>query len=363
MLFGKNTLSEDFHLSFVLKPPSDSLSTQEPKPFLVARSGMAKRLCLLAAGVAVGLFVFERLIGASLDGDSVLLLMLAAMGLVSWLLLSKHHYSVVAWLVVGTLLVMVVASAFTYGSVRTVNVALILVAQVAVGLLLSRRELVWLTVGAVALLAALTWADAAGLLLGEPSFEVGWRTWVSQAACLAGVTFMMYLNHTEMAAAQSLHLREAGARLQAQMERDRERERFARVFQSSPTPLFVQSARTGLILDVNPAFVRALGYLRKEVVKKRDSFLWQHDEDHEAFSRERRASRRTRWCAITAICKGGQTLRLQICSQRDDDPRDGLVITAMRPWVPEIDAIDTPEVAHAERLAERPRPGTGRDDD
>lgn len=314
----------------VSNPLSDNPSWPEPQTFLAARSGVARRLALLATGIAGGLFALERVMGVPLDADSVLLAVLSGMGLLAWGLLKTRHFAIVSWMVVATLFAMVVISTVTFGSVRTVNVALIVVALVAVGLLLSCQALIWTTTAAVLLLGGLTWADAAGWLLGQPAFEVGWRTWWSQAGCVVGVAVMMYLSRTQMSAAQRLHVDEAIARLQAQLDRDLEQERFSRVFQSSPAPIFVQSARTGVILDVNPAFERTLGYRRKEVVNKRDGFLWQHDKDHEAFSRERRLLRRTAWHPITAICRNGQTLSLHICSQRDDDPQDSLVITALR---------------------------------
>ncbi len=293
--------------------------------------------------------------GLPVDADSLLLLVLAGMGGVAWWLLAYRHYAAVAWMVVGTLIAMVLVSALMYGSVRTVNVGLILVAQVAVGLLLSQAALVWTTAGAVLLLGALTWADTAGALIGVPDFEVGWRTWISQAACLVGVAGMMYLNGIQFSEAQTLHLKEASARLQVLKERDRERERFARVFQSSPTPLFVQSTQTGQILDVNPAFERVFGFSRNDVIHRRDGFLWLHDEHHEVFSRERRANRRSGWWPVTAIGRGGHLMPIHICSQRDDDPDDGLVITAVRPM-----NVEAGEVANQAAPEGAPCGGTHR---
>ena len=159
---------------------------------------------------------------------------------------------------------------------------------------------------------------------------VGWRTWMTQSASLVGVAAMMYLNRTQMRMAQALHLREAMQRLKTQLDRDLGQDRFARLFESSPTPIFVQSARTGAILDVNQAFERTLGYARQDVLNRREGFLWLQDEDHQRFVRDRRAKRRTGWHPITALSRDGRPLALQISSERDDDPNDGLLITAMR---------------------------------
>ena len=288
------------------------------------------RLSWMTAALGLGLFAIDRYTGVPATADSMMTLVLAVMGALSWLLLKTRHYNSVAWLLVVFLFGMAAASSWFFGSVRTVNIVLILMGQVAAGIFLSRRGLALTTVAGIVLLGVLTWADATGLLAGTPRFVVGWRTWMSQIASLVGVAAMMYLNRTQMRMVQALHLREAMQRLKAQLDRDLGQDRFVRLFQSSPTPIFVQSARTGAILDVNKAFVRTLGYERKDVLNRRDGFLWQQDEHHRQFVLDRRATRRTGWHPITALCRDGQALALQISTERDDDPNDGLVITAMR---------------------------------
>lgn len=314
----------------VLLRLTESFTSPEPPLFLAARSVVARHLSLLASGIAFGVLVMERVLGVPLDADSLLLLFLGGMGLLSWGLLLTRHYAIVSWLVVASLLIMAVVSAWTFGSVRTVNITLILVAQVAVGLLLSRHALIWITSVSVILLGMLTWVDAAGMLPGKPDFSVGWRTWVSQVACVLGVAVMMMLSRAQMRLAQEQHVAEARARLEAQLDRDAGRERFERIFQSSPSPIFVQSARTGAILDVNPAFEKMLGYRRREVINRSDGFLWQHDERYKAFARERRILSRTAWHPVVAVAGDGRSLSVQVCSQRDDDPQESLVITALR---------------------------------
>jgi PAS domain S-box-containing protein len=310
--------------------PSDASSWPEPPSIVAARSAMAMRLSWMTAALGLGLFVIDRLAGVPVTADSMMTLVLAVMGALSWLLLKIRRYNSVAWLLVVFLFGMASASTWFFGSVRTINIVLILMGQVAAGIFLSRRGLFWTTVAGIALLGLLTWADAAGILAGTPRFVVSWRTWMTQSASLVGVAAMMYLNRTQMRMAQALHLHEAMQRLKAQLDRDLGQDRFARLFQSSPTPIFVQSARTGAIMDVNKAFERTLGFERKQVLNRRDGFLWQQDEDHRRFVLDRRASRRTGWHPITALCRDGQALALQISSERDDDPNDGLVITAMR---------------------------------
>ncbi len=309
---------------------SHAPSWPEPPSIVAARSKMAMRLSWMTAVLGLGLFSVDRLTGVPATADSMMTLVLAVMGALSWVLLKFRHYNSVAWLLVVFLFGMAAASTWFFGSVRTVNIALILMGQVASGIFLSRRGLIWTTVAAISLLGVLTWADAAGMLAGQPRFVVGWRTWMTQSISLLGVAAMTYLNRTQMRMAQALYLREAMQRLKSQLDRDIGEDRFARLFQSSPTPIFVQSARTGVILDVNQAFERTLGYARKDVLNRREGFLWLQDEDHQRFVRDRRATRRTGWHPITALSRDGRPLALQISCERDDDPNDGMVITAMR---------------------------------
>ncbi len=294
------------------------------------RADVASRLSLLTLVVGLSLFGIDRFMGVPLTGDSFMTLVLALMGALSWALLKTRQYNSVAWLLVLFLYGMAAASAWFYGSVRTTNILLILVGQVASGIFLSRQGLVGATLAAIGLLGVLTWADAQDLLAGQPRFDVTWRTWLSQSICLMGVTSMMYLNRTQMLLAQDMHLKEAAQRLRSQLDRDIEQDRFSRLFHASPTPIYVQSARSGAILEVNEAFERTLGYAGSEVLNRRDGFLWLHDDAYQHFAQERRSSLRTSWCPVTALCRDGRELAVEASSERDEDMGQGLVITALR---------------------------------
>lgn len=302
----------------------------DPPSIVAARAQVAMRLALMTTALGLGLFSMDRFMGVPATPDSLLTLVLAAMGALTWVLLKRRYFKCVSWLVVVFLFGMTAASTWFFGSIRTVNLVLLAVGLVAAGIFLRRRDLIWTTLAAMAFLGLLTWVDASGLLAGQTDFKVGWRTWVTQSASLLSVAMMMNLNRTHMQHAQALHLDEATQRLKTQLDRDLGQQRFVRLFESSPAPLFVQSTRTGAILDVNSAFERVLGYARSEVLHRREGFLWLHDEDHRRFVRNRRATRRTDWQPITALCRNGERLVVQISSERDDDPEDSLMITALR---------------------------------
>lgn len=301
----------------------------EPPSIVAARAGMAMRLSWMTAALGLGLFTVDRVAGVPVTADSLMTLVLAVMGALSWALLRIRRYNSVVWLLVLFLFGMAAASSWFFGSVRTINIVLIFMGQVAAGIFLSRRGLLWTTAAAIALLGLLTWADAAGLLAGQPRFAVSWRTWLTQSMSLVGVAAMMTLNRTQMRLAQELHLREATQRLQTQLDRDLGQSRFSRLFRASPTPIFVQSSRTGAIVDANRAFEQVLGYARADVLNQRDGFLWQRDAQYDAFTQQRRSRPRTDWLPITAIGRSGQPIALQICSERDESP-EGLRITVLR---------------------------------
>ena len=145
---------------------------------------------------------------------------------------------------------------------------------------------------------------------------------------------------------------EAVQRLQTQLDRDTGLSRFARLFRTSPTPMFVQSERTGAIVDVNRAFELVLGHARKDVLNRHDGFLWRHDRQHEAFVQDRRRHRRTAWHPITAVGRHGQTVAQEICSERDDGADDGLRITLLRVPGQATSALPTQSYAFVGALAE-----------
>ncbi len=301
----------------------------DPPLVVAARGQMASRLALLAALFAIGLFAYDRVAGYPIDADGYLSAGVAVMGLLSWVLLKRYHYASVAWLLVGSLCAAGFASAYFYGSVRTVNIVMVVVAQVAVGIFFSTRTLMICTAVGIVVVGLLTLAEAKGLLAGTPGFEVGWRTWLTHLAALLGTAVMMQLNRSQVLTAQAMQIKEAEQRLQTQFDRDLGLERFQRFFHKNPTPFFIQSKASGAIVDVNAAFEAVSGYRREELVDKRDSNLWRHDEQYAAYTAARRRRKRTGWMPLTLKTKRGALLPLMISSERDEDKDEGVVITAL----------------------------------
>ena len=80
--------------------PSDAASWPEPPSIVAARSEIAMRLSWMTAALGLGLFVIDRAAGVPATADSLMTLVLAVMGMLSWVLLKIRQYNSVAWLLV-----------------------------------------------------------------------------------------------------------------------------------------------------------------------------------------------------------------------------------------------------------------------
>lgn len=328
---------------------ADNTDARQGLAFSLSRQGVGKVLMAMVAGLMLLLFVMDRWAGHPVDAATCLQVVFALSAGVSWNLLRLERYVAVTWLMVSVMFLSAAASAYFFGTSRTVNIFLIAAGQVAAGIFLNRKALVWTTLAAVALLCAMSWADTSGLLMDVPIAPVGLRTWFAQAAALAGVAAMVYFKRTQMLTAQTLLIREARQRLRVRIDRDEGYERFKLIFRSSPSPIFVQSVRTGAILDVNSAFEKATGYVLDDVLDRRDGFLWAADAESEAFMQSRRRQARTEWLPITCVTRDGTQKAFLICSEMDQDAADSLIITVMH-------AVQDKDVAHGLGLSPPAQP-------
>ena len=312
-----------------MSPRAGKPDPQQALAFTSSSQSVGKQLMAMLGGLMLLLFSMDRWAGHPVDAATYLQVGFALSAGVSWCLLRLERYVAVTWLIVFLMFLSAAASAYFFGTSRTVNVFLIAVGQVAAGIFLNRKALVGTTLAAVALLCAMSWADTSGLLMDVPIAPVGLRTWLAQAVALVAVAAMVYFKRTQMLAAQTLLIREARQRLRVRMDRDEGYERFRLIFRSSPNPMFVQSMRTGAILDVNSAFEKATGYVLEDVQDRRDGFLWADDAETEAFMHSRRRQARTEWLPITCLTRNGTRQAFLICSEMDQDAADSLIITVM----------------------------------
>jgi PAS domain S-box-containing protein len=117
-------------------------------------------------------------------------------------------------------------------------------------------------------------------------------------------------------------------------------ERFARIFRTSPSPMLAQSARTGAILDVNPAFERCYGYTSEQVLGRIDAFLWAAPEQRASYLERLFTQRRTDQERVTGLRSDGSHFEALISSEMGDDPEDRLIITTVADITAQDQAVE-----------------------
>ncbi len=312
--------------------PSTASHQDHPTRLTSDEQGRKAALSLLTLliGVAATLLTVIDLLLAPPGQQEVLVAgSMAALAWACHMLVRKNHLSLVAYIIVGGILITAIASVLVYGSVRTAVGFLFVGAVVGAGIFLGRTSLIVTLSTCVIALGLLTWAERQGWLPGTPYFDVGLRVWITHSATLAVVAIMVYHSHTRTRDAFKRQSDELERRKKTEQERDRNLERFARIFRTNPSPMVAQSARSGMILDVNPAFERCYGYQRSQLLGRQDSFLWASQEEREAFMTFLFAKRRAEQYAAHGLRADGSVFDALLSSEMGDDTEDKLIITTI----------------------------------
>ncbi len=246
----------------------------------------------------------------------------------------------VAHAIVAAVLGAAIFSAVTYGSVRTAVGFLFMGAVVGAGIFLGRKALVMTTVASIGSLGMLTWAEANGLLTARPDFSVSLRVWITHSATVLVCALMVHHSRVRTNRAIRLKTQEFERRKATEQERDRSLERFARIFRTSPSPMLAQSARTGSILDVNPAFERSYGYAREQVLGRQEHFLWADPAQRETYLQRLYAERHVDQFSVQGRRSDGTVFEALISSEMGTDREDKLIITTVTDVSAQAEAMD-----------------------
>ena len=246
----------------------------------------------------------------------------------------------VAHVIVAAVLGAAIFSAITYGSVRTAVGFLFMGSVVGAGIFLGRTALIVTTVASIVSLGALTWAEAAGLLTPRPDFSVSLRVWITHAATVLVCALTVHHSRLRTNRALQLQAQEFERRKATEQQRDRRLERFARIFRTSPSPMIAQSARTGSILDVNPAFERSYGYTRDQVLGRQETFLWADPSQRETYLQQLYAQRHMDQFACQGRRADGQAFNALISSEMGTDREDKLIITTVTDVSAQAEAME-----------------------
>jgi PAS domain S-box-containing protein len=231
-------------------------------------------------------------------------------------------------LIVFGILFAAVLGVLTFGSLRSSGVMLFVAGVAAAGVFLERGALLASVAFTCCAMAVLLWIEQHGWM-HAPVMQVNATTVVVYMATVVVVAIVVYYSRQTSHRANAQLLSELEARRRTEQERDRSQERFARIFRTSPTPMLAQSARDGLILDVNPAFERCYGFTRDQIKGRDDAVLWADSSQRELYLQYLIEKRQV----LDFQCKGvradGTTFNALVCSELGNDPEDKLLISTV----------------------------------
>lgn len=254
--------------------------------------------------------------------------LISGFAIVDEVLLRRQKIRLATDLMVIGLLVAATVSIITFGSVRTAGVILLVGAVVCAGIFASRRALLLTTLAAVGLVCILSWVEWQGLM-ERRSLAITASAVVTYVACLVVVAMMVYYSRRRDEQAMARLQDELEVRRRTEHERDRSLHRFMRIFHNSPTPMLAQSARDGIILDVNPAFERCYGLAREELLGRLDTPLWADPEQRAEYMAMLGRLRRTDQVPVRSLRADGSPFDALVSSELSDNPDDRLVITTL----------------------------------
>ena len=312
-------------------PDSAGLSVQADTPDAADLRKTLLWVCLLVGFAALGIAVLDLLLAAPERSEALIAGTLAAVAWACWLALRTRRLSPepVAALVILGVLATATLSVVTYGSVRTAVNFLFVGAVVGAGIFLGRRALVLAVLATVALLGLLNWIEAREGFGPTPDFSVNVRVWLTQATTIVVVGLVVMHSRAVTHRALQRLRHELERRRQTEQERDRSLERFTRIFRSSPSPMVAQSARTGAILDVNPAFERCYGYRRSQVLGRQDTFLWADPMERERYMERLIVERHIAQHRGRGRRADGSEFDAMVSSEMGNDDEDRLIITTV----------------------------------
>ncbi|WP_137919630.1 PAS domain-containing sensor histidine kinase [Hydrogenophaga sp. 2FB] len=295
----------------------------------VQRKRVMALLALVTGVAAFVVLVFDLLVASPGQREAWIAGVLMAISLLAYAMVRWNRMHYAPHVIVGGTLGAAILSVLTYGSVRTAVGFLFVAAVAGAGTFLGRTALIVTVATSVGSLGLLTLAEAQGWLSATPYFEVGLRVWITHSVTLVVVGVMVY--HSGRQLREAFERQKAALELhkKAEQERDRNLERFARIFHISPIPMLAQSARSGMILDLNPAFERCYGYTKAQALGRQDDFLWVDAERRETYLALLFAARRVEQFPARGLRADGSTFDALVSSAMGDDREDKLVMTTI----------------------------------
>lgn len=286
------------------------------------------RSIVILLGIASALITLPLLFTSN---NHALALVAAVFSALSWsclLLLKQGNANQVAIAVVSITLLTSIGGVLALGTVRAAVGFMFVGAVAAAGIFLDRKALVVVVVVSVASLSLLTWLETQGLMRAADT-SVGWSSLLVHVTTLIVVAQVVYYSRSRERLAMQRLLGENEQRRSVELERDLSNTRFASIFRTSPSPMVAQSASTGHILDVNPAFERAYGYHQDQILGRTDLFLWADLAHREQYLDRLRANKRVHQFECEALRADGSRFKILLSSELGTNQSDPLVMTTI----------------------------------
>ncbi|MDO9434807.1 PAS domain S-box protein [Hydrogenophaga sp.] len=296
-------------------------------PSTTQRKRVLELLTLLTGLAALVVMVLDLVVARPDEREDWIAGILLGFSVLAYAMVRWDRMRYVPHLIVGGTLGAAILSVISYGSVRTAVGFLFVAAVAGAGTFLGRTALIVTVTTSVVALGILTLAESQGWLSATPYFEVGVRVWITHSVTLIVVGVMVYHSGRQLRDAFERQKEALELHKKAAQERDRNLERFARIFHTSPSPMLAQSARSGMILDLNPAFERCYGYSKAQTLGRQDDFLWASAEQRETYTAKLFDKRRVEQFPARGLRADGSTFEALVSSEMGDDREDKLVMT------------------------------------
>ena len=284
------------------------------------------RVVTLLIGGAAALITPYLLLYSGNPLNAVAPLWIALLSFGCYGLVRLQQHKLVPYLMVFGVLIGGALAVIMHGSLRSAGVVLFPATVAGAGIFLGRTAL-FVTVGlASAIMTSLLYAERAGWIDGRNQTP-GLAVLLTHLGTLCVVGIMVYYSRRRAQITQRELEASLAAHQRTEAERDRLLKRFERIFQSSPTPMVAQSAKTAVIVDVNPAFERGYGYTRAQVLGRSDHFLWADPSQRDAHRKRLLEQHRVTDQPALALRSDGSVFEALLSSEISPDRDDQLVIS------------------------------------
>lgn len=317
-------------------PSENSTSTRKPRN-AIPRQTLTHLSMLLA--VTTTLIALLYLFTGAEPYELRMALLLASVGWVSLLFSRFTQLRYVGYFLVFGVMVASTFGVYDAGSVSAPIAYVLPACVVGAGTFLSRRALFASMAFSLIALALLQAAEMRGLL-APLAIKVNWNFWMVQAGIVVIVGLMVLHSRNIIRKERQFSNNEMALRKEVELELKRNVERLGRMFRNNPSPMIAQSANTGAILDVNPAFERCFGHSREDALGKRGGFLWAIAEERKSYIRRLFSDHLVTQFPAKGLRANGGIFDALISSEMGDETDERLIITTVTDITEQSEALE-----------------------